>query len=298
MFCPKCGFQFDEAECNFCPKCGAPVKESYKPQPTSPASQPSGTVKVKIQPVSVPFPEHDPAAERKKAARNCIIFGVIFAVVLIVIAVACASPSPSSKSAESSSTVSSVSAPAKSVTSKAASLAASSASSSSETSEETVYTSDVDSLKDLFETAVGRHILGSYTDFDVTCEMDDSTGKTVTLTYMPKIYKTESFVYGRVSDYINYCRYVYQMEDVDLVVFNVLTVFTDSHGSQTTDTIIEVSMPKSVFETYNWANLEYTNVYDTFTEEGTLYIHPSMQEKVDPNDVFYAPDFDSSIVVK
>ena len=30
MFCPKCGFKFDESECNFCPKCGCAVPEEYR----------------------------------------------------------------------------------------------------------------------------------------------------------------------------------------------------------------------------------------------------------------------------
>lgn len=30
MFCPKCGFKFDESECNFCPRCGTAVPDKYR----------------------------------------------------------------------------------------------------------------------------------------------------------------------------------------------------------------------------------------------------------------------------
>lgn len=157
---------------------------------------------------------------------------------------------------------------------------------------ETVYTTTEESLIQLFEDYIGK-----CSDLDISYYPDDEE-KCVTISYTPIIYDETYFVSSRISEFINYSRYVYQMENVDLVSFDIKAIFIDSHGQQYSDTIMRIDMPKTVFDTYAWENLEYRNVYPIFNDEGAVYVEPSMLQDVDQTSVYYNPDFDPSVQVK
>lgn len=99
-----------------------------------------------------------------------------------------------------------------------------------------------------------------------------------------------SYVYQSVNRYIQFCQYAYQIDGVERVRFDVMLEVVDQYGQ--TETIEGVSeiMTRDVFEKYDWGNLAYMNIWESFSDNCYYFgVNPLLTEKLDTDKVFYDP---------
>lgn len=313
MFCPKCGYNYGDESSNFCPKCGAPLNN----QLAEPEEEEDAFIKKPFRDeygnrISSPSPlfrdetnNHTPGSRLKdsrhsssypadfKPARQKIPGGLIVSGLALCLFVLFYSfVTGSDDSSHRTSTVT-YSRPSSSVTIQKEESSKESASSSEPESSSApdpapvVYTATSESLEQLFTDK----ITDDYTEIDVSFDPEVAE---ILLTYTPDIaWSTRSAVNDAMSNYINYCRYVYAFDSVDGVWMISKGSFTDSHGQESTENVTAFRMDRETFSTFNWDNLEYAPIYDAFTRDCSGFnIHPSVLADIDTDDLYYAPDYD------
>lgn len=94
-----------------------------------------------------------------------------------------------------------------------------------------------------------------------------------------------------LSEYINFCKKAYTIENIGNITFYVFDEFTDMRGNQMTEKAMVIDMRKSMFTKYNWENLEYGYIYDTFKNDAEILdVHSAIMKNVDTSKVVYSPE--------
>lgn len=307
MFCPKCGYDYKDSDCNFCPKCGAPlnnqlaeseeeedtfVKKPFRDEYGNRISSPSPLFRdetnnhtpgsrLKDSRHSQNYPAYYKEA-RRKIPSGLIVSGLALCLFVLFYSFVTGSDDSSHRtSTVTYSRPSSTSTIQKEESSKESTL------SSEPEPTPAVYTATSESLEQLFTDK----ITDDYTEIDVSFDPEVAE---ILLTYTPDIaWSTRSAVNDAMSNYINYCRYVYAFDAVDGVWMISKGSFTDSHGQESTENVTAFRMDRETFSTFNWDNLEYAPIYDAFTLDCSGFnIHPSVLADIDTADLYYAPDYD------
>jgi len=146
------------------------------------------------------------------------------------------------------------------------------------------YTADAASLEKLAAELFAFDYSG------LTVEWDEFDSAFV-VSFLPGAMLDEtSYVYQSVNRYIHFCQYAYQIDGVERVRFDVMLEVVDQYGQ--TETIEGVSeiMTRDVFEKYDWGNLAYMNIWESFSDNCYYFgVNPLLTEKLDTSKVFYDP---------
>ena len=146
------------------------------------------------------------------------------------------------------------------------------------------YTADAASLEKLAAELFAFDYSGMTVEWD---EFDSA----FVVSFLPSAMLDEtSYVYQSVNRYIHFCQYAYQIDGVERVRFDVMLEVVDQYGQ--TETIEGVSeiMTRDVFEKYDWGNLAYMNIWESFSDNCYYFgVNPLLTEKLDTDKVFYDP---------
>lgn len=146
------------------------------------------------------------------------------------------------------------------------------------------YTADTASI----ERLASELFAFEYSDLKVEWDEFDSA---FVVSFLPDAMLDEtSYVYQSVNRYIHFCQYAYQIDGVERVRFDVMLEVVDQYGQ--TETIEGVSeiMTRDVFEKYDWGNLAYMNIWESFSDNCYYFgVNPLLTEKLDTDKVFYDP---------
>lgn len=148
---------------------------------------------------------------------------------------------------------------------------------------EKTYTASDDSLKQLFSNT----ILTKYENLTVSY---DEVNSCYSISYFPvdDFWNETTFIRQCFNDYINYCQEAYLIDDVTNVEFHTSMNLTDSKGNVELKEVFHVRMNKDKFQSYNWDNLEYENIYDSFTSDCDFFwIYPGVLQEVDTSKIYY-----------
>lgn len=80
--------------------------------------------------------------------------------------------------------------------------------------------------------------------------------------YMGDVY----IVKNNISHYINYCRQIYSLDDMDNIEFQVYMEMLDAKGNYKEDLVMSIRMDQDEFSTYNWDNMEGRKIFEQFSE--------------------------------
>lgn len=314
MFCPKCGYKYEDADHKFCPKCGAPLNN----QLTEPEDEEDTFVKKTFRDeygnrISSPSPlfrdetnNHTPGSRLKdsrhsssyptdfKPARRKIPSGLIISgLVLCLFVLFYSFVTGSDDSSHRSSTVTYSRLSSTSTIQKEEASKESAPSSEPELSSEpepapVVYTATSESLEQLFTDKIASY------KTEITHFYYSPDDGNIVIHYNPgSLYNEKAAVIYAIRDYVDYCRYVYVFDDVVSVWMVTEGDFTDSHGNKSVDTVTSIDMSKEAFNSFNWDNLEYVNIYDAFSADcATFYIHPSVLYSINTDEIYYAARYD------
>ena len=151
-------------------------------------------------------------------------------------------------------------------------------------STEKSYTANDDSLKQLFSDTI-------LTKCDNLSVSYDETNSCYSISYFPidDFWNETTFIRQCLNDYIKYCKEVYLIDGVASVEFRTSMNLTDSKGNVESKEVFHVRMNKDKFQSYNWDNLEYENIYDSFTSDCDFFwIYPGVLQEVDTSKIYYA----------
>ena len=124
----------------------------------------------------------------------------------------------------------------------------------------------------------------------LTVEWDDFDSAFV-VSFLPDTMLDEtSYVYQSVNRYIHFCQYAYQIDGVERVRFDVMLEVVDQYGQTEKMEGVSEIMTREAFEKYNWDNLAYMNIWESFSENCYYFgYNPLLTEKLDTSKVFYDP---------
>lgn len=299
MFCPKCGYNYGDESSNFCPKCGAPlnnqlaepeeeedtfIKKPFRDEYGNRISD--GTQYSSRSDWNTPARSSDPNRFRNLLVVGAVLLGI--GIIYSIVSPLADDYTPGEYTpGMTSSRTSSTSTIQKEEVSKESAPSSELESSSEPEPVPVVYTATSESLEQLFTDK----ITDNYTELEVSFR---SEAGEILLTYTPGLaWSTRSAVNDAISDYINYCRYVYAFDAVDSVWMFSRGSFTDSHGQESIENVTAFRMDRETFSTFNWDNLEFVNIYDTLSSDCDMfYIHPGVLADIDTDDLYYAPDYD------
>ena len=144
------------------------------------------------------------------------------------------------------------------------------------------YTADAASLEKL----AAELFAFEYSDLKV--EWDDFDSAFV-ISYLPDTVLDEtSYVYQNVNRYIHFCQYAYQIAGVERVRFDVMLAGVDQYGNDMVIEGISEIMTREAFEKFQWDNLAYTNIWESFSDNCYYFGYaPELVEKLDTTKVFY-----------
>ena len=126
----------------------------------------------------------------------------------------------------------------------------------------------------------------SYSDIDVA--KTDSGLVKISLHYDDTSWDETDFCNSCLTDYINICSKVYQIDGIEKVEYFVFVDLTDAKGNESKDKGFSMSMTKSVFDTYNWENIKYNpDSYQQIESDADIYIHPGIKPQVDFSKMYY-----------
>ena len=126
----------------------------------------------------------------------------------------------------------------------------------------------------------------SYSDLDVA--KTDSGLVKISLHYDDTSWDETDFCNSCLTDYINICSKVYQIDGIEKVEYFVFVDLTDAKGNESKDKGFSMSMTKSVFDTYNWENIKYNpDSYQQIESDADIYIHPGIKPQVDFSKMYY-----------
>lgn len=110
---------------------------------------------------------------------------------------------------------------------------------------------------------------------------------------MTVTYKTDTpFTYNSLlnevlSFYVKIGKEIYTQSETESFNFIVNGTVTDQYGTESIDKLIEISMPKENFQKYNWENLEYKPIYNSFIKDTEIfYILFSIRKELDLDKIF------------
>jgi len=146
------------------------------------------------------------------------------------------------------------------------------------------YTADAASLEKLAAE------LFAFEYSDLKAEWDDFDSAFV-VSYLPDTVLDEtSYIYQNVNRYIHFCQYAYQIDGVERVRFDVMLAGVDQYGNDMVIEGLSEIMTREAFEKYNWDNLAYMNIWDSFSDNCYYFGYaPVLTEKLDTSKVFYDP---------
>lgn len=125
----------------------------------------------------------------------------------------------------------------------------------------------------------------SYSDLDV---IHSSGLVKISLHYDDTAWDETDFCRECLSDYINMCSKIYQIEGIDKVEYYVFVDLMDAKGNESKGKGFSMSMSKSVFDTYNWENIKYNpDSYQLIESDADIYINPGIKSKVDFSKMYY-----------
>lgn len=146
------------------------------------------------------------------------------------------------------------------------------------------YAADENSLKQLFTDTI-------LTKCDNLSVSFDEINNCYSITYFPvdDFWSETAFIRQCLNDYIKYCREVYLIDGVSSVEFRTSANLMDSKGNAESKEVFHIRMNKDTFQSYNWDNLEYKNIYDSFTSDCDFFwVYPGVLQEVDTSKIYYA----------
>lgn len=132
----------------------------------------------------------------------------------------------------------------------------------------------------------------SISDFKKDCSIHyENDEKTCTLdfVYNKNSWDETSFVNEVFSDYINFCKKVYDEEDIGSVNYSVSTTMVDQKGNEEIYVVFQLCIEKNSFKEYAWDNMAYKrNVYQTIVSDAELFwIHPGILKEFNEEGFYY-----------
>lgn len=300
MFCPKCGYNYGDESSNFCPKCGAPlnnqlaepeeeedtfVKKPFRDEYGNRISD--GTQYSSRSDWNTPARSSDPNRFRNLLVVGAVLLGI--GIIYSIVSPLADDYTPGEYTpGMTSSRTSSTSTIQKEEASKESAPSSESESSSKPEPAPVVYTATSESLEQLFTDKIASY------KTEITHFYYSPDDGNIVIHYNPgSLYNEKAVVIYAIRDYIDYCRYVYAFDDVSSVWMVTEGDFTDSHGNKSVDTVTSIDMSKEAFNSFNWDNLEYVNIYDAFSADcDTFYIHHSVLYSINSDEIFYAAKYD------
>lgn len=123
----------------------------------------------------------------------------------------------------------------------------------------------------------------------IEIEYDEST-KTVILTMSnDSFWDEKSLVRGAATTFVWYGEEVVKLEEVEEVIVSYKIPFTDVYGKKEVDDAVIISMSKSQFNEFDWANLVYQSIARQL-RIGSLYMHPAIAKQVEDKDIYLSSD--------
>lgn len=155
----------------------------------------------------------------------------------------------------------------------------------SEPSGEVVYTADVDSIRQLAEDKFQF----DYDNLEVSYDDFDEAFVVAYLPANPPLDET-TYIYQNINRYINFCRIAYTIDGLERIRFDVSVEMMDQYGNEAVIDGLSVIMTREYFEKFNWDNLAYLGIWDSFVDN-CYYIGwpPQFSDKIDTSKVFYDP---------
>ena len=125
----------------------------------------------------------------------------------------------------------------------------------------------------------------SYSDLDV---IQNNGIVKISLHYDDTSWDETDFCRECMSDYINICSEIYQIDGIEKFEYSVFVDLMDAKGNESKDKGFSMSMTKSVFDTYNWENIKYNpSSYKQIESDADIYIHPGIKAKVNFDKMYY-----------
>lgn len=133
-------------------------------------------------------------------------------------------------------------------------------------------------MDDKLWEAVGTNLKGKNGN---SISYDDKT-KTVTFEHAEETpYSGESFVRNSFGFFVLWGQKMVNVDGVDVLSLNYKTNLTDQYGNKGLESGVIIEMSKETFNKFNWKNLEYTPVYNTFKENSSMFfVHPAILKEV------------------
>lgn len=150
---------------------------------------------------------------------------------------------------------------------------------------------DKDMTTDEQLASIFEDLFGSKEVDDFKLSYDDTEKKYV-VAYTPteQFWDETAFMRTGMTDYVLFCKKAYAISDVTAVDFEISTTLTDAKGNDAVEPVLSILMPKSEFDSFNWDNLEYQDIYDSFVQSCTLFwAHPAIINNADLTEIYYAP---------
>lgn len=120
---------------------------------------------------------------------------------------------------------------------------------------------------------------------DINIVQEDNN---MTVTYKTDTPLTYNSLLNEVlSFYVKIGKEIYTQSEIEVFNFIVNGTVTDQYGTESIDKLIEISMPKENFQKYNWENLEYKPIYNSFIKDTEIfYILFSIRKELDLDKIF------------
>jgi uncharacterized protein YneR len=126
----------------------------------------------------------------------------------------------------------------------------------------------------------------TYSDLDVV--QTDSGLVKISLHYDDTSWDETDFCRECMSDYINICSKIYQIDGIEKVEYSVFVDLMDAKGNESSAKGFSMGMFKSTFNTYNWENIKYNpSSYKQIESDADIYIHPGIKAKVNFDKMYY-----------
>jgi hypothetical protein len=154
-----------------------------------------------------------------------------------------------------------------------------------ETESEPIYTADASSIKQLAEDKF------SFDYADLTVEWDDTDEAFVVSFYPTATPLDEStWVYQSINRYIKFCQFAYNIDGLERIRFDISASGTDQRGNEVTFLGLSVLMSRENFALYDWDNLSYMGIWDSFVDDCYVFsLAQAFSSQLDTSKIFYDP---------
>lgn len=110
----------------------------------------------------------------------------------------------------------------------------------------------------------------------------------ISLHYDKESWDETTFCNSCLTDYINICSELYQIEDINKVEYYVFVDLIDSKGNKDSQKGFSMCMPKDVYSSYTWENMEFMpDSYKQIEADSDIYIYPGIKRNVDFSKMYY-----------